>query len=362
MFTDWKLSDLKTPTKGKVFTCFAGGGGSSMGYKLAGFDVVGANEIDPRMSGLYRENLNPKYLFECPIEELLTTDLPDDLYGLEILDGSPPCSAFSVAGSREKVWGKKKKFREGQSEQILDELFFQFIALADRLRPKVVIAENVKGMLIGNAKDYVKRIYKDFQKIGYRINHYLINSQYMGVPQRRERVFFIAVREDIAGGLDCNPFTNFPEIDMSFHETPILFREIHEDSPKDYREVKGVVREAWGFREFGDSNLTPADIRRRPKHYIKRRLEKKGYAAFFNYCLIYRHKVCNTITGKDGSGSNILFQEPRFLSKTELRKASTFPADYNFLKSRPGYVCGMSVPPKMTSGVAERVSKYILRS
>lgn len=79
------------------------------------------------------------------------------------MDGSPPCSTFSLSGNREKDWGKEKVFREGQTAQVLDTLFFDFIALAKALQPKVVIAENVKGLLMGNAIDYVRRIYKDFE-------------------------------------------------------------------------------------------------------------------------------------------------------------------------------------------------------
>lgn len=89
---------------------------------------------------------------------------------MDILDGSPPCSTFSLSGNREKDWGKEKVFREGQTAQVLDTLFFDFIALAKALQPKVVIAENVKGLLMGNAIDYVRRIYKDFEDAGFIAN------------------------------------------------------------------------------------------------------------------------------------------------------------------------------------------------
>ena len=82
--------------------------------------MIAANDIDPEMAYHYKLNLNPNHYFLCPIKDLLKKDLPDELYHLDILDGSPPCSTFSMAGSREKAWGKKKHFREGQSEQVLD--------------------------------------------------------------------------------------------------------------------------------------------------------------------------------------------------------------------------------------------------
>lgn len=147
--------------KHKVYTTFSCGGGSSMGYKLAGFDVIGANDIDPQMCKVYVKNHNPKFYDLCPISALLEMDLPKEYYDLDILDGSPPCSTFSIAGSREKVWKKDKVFREGQAKQVLSDLFFDWIALVKRLKPKVAIAENVKGMLMGNAKSYTKRILEE---------------------------------------------------------------------------------------------------------------------------------------------------------------------------------------------------------
>ena len=193
---NWTLKDAKfTKDKGKVFSCFACGGGSTMGYKLAGFDVLGCNEIDPKMADAYKTNHDPKYCFVEPIQSFkLRNDLPSELYNLDILDGSPPCSSFSMAGNRGDDWGKEKKFREGQAEQVLDTLFFDFIDLAKKLQPKVVVAENVKGLLLGSARDYVLKIYEAFEAAGYYVNHWLLDASNMGVPQRRERVFFLAIK------------------------------------------------------------------------------------------------------------------------------------------------------------------------
>ena len=111
---EWTLKDANfTKDKGTVFSCFACGGGSTMGYKLAGFDVIGCNEIDPKIMDAYVTNHNPKYSF---LESITTfkdrEDLPDELYNLHILDGSPPCSSFSLAGNREKDWEKKRNLEK----------------------------------------------------------------------------------------------------------------------------------------------------------------------------------------------------------------------------------------------------------
>ncbi len=343
----WTLKDaVFTKDKGKVFSCFACGGGSSMGYKLAGFDVIGANELDPRMAKLYEQNHKPKYpVFVEDIRDFLKRDdLPQELYNLDILDGSPPCSSFSMAGNREKDWGKAKKFAEGQKEQTLDTLFFDFIALAERLQPKVVIAENVKGILQGKAIKYVKRIYEDFDRAGYYVQDFTLNAKYMGVPQARERVFFLALRKDLAEQFLSDSFLE-PYIDMTFNEEPIPFGAI-----ADYqgRGLSKCSMKYWNKRRYGDLSFANASIR------------EFGKNSRFNMVYVYEEKPCPTILVNKGAVNTILFSQPQCMSDTEIIKASTFPLDYDFLGQRPIYSCGMSVPPIMMQKVAERVYDYWL--
>ena len=134
----WNLKDLDSVLKNnlKVFSCFSGAGGSSMGYKMSGFDVIGCNEIDKSMMSNYKLNLKPKYAFLCPIQRLkFKKELPKELYNLDILDGSPPCSTFSIASLKgREFFGKRKAFTEGQQKQVLSELFFDFIDFAKRLQ------------------------------------------------------------------------------------------------------------------------------------------------------------------------------------------------------------------------------------
>ena len=101
-----------------------------------------------------------------------------------------PALCFRRRRVREEGWNTEKVFREGQTKQRLDALFLYFIAIAKRLQPKVVIAENVKGIIIGNAKGWVNQIVKGFDDAGYTVQIFLFNAARMGVPQKRERVFF----------------------------------------------------------------------------------------------------------------------------------------------------------------------------
>ncbi len=333
---NWSLSDIPKATNGKVFSCFSCGGGSSMGYKLAGFDVIGVNEIDPRVMKVYKKNFSPQYAYCEAIQSFrLREDLPPELYNLDILDGSPPCSTFSMMGKREKTWGVKKHFREGQEKQVLDTLFFDFIALANKLRPKLVIAENVKGLLMGKAKEYVERIYKDFDHAGYHCQHYLLDAQYMGVPQRRERVFFIALRKDLG---------ELPKLTFPQNNTPILLSEV-----TDYKgdEITSpVARLLWDNRKLGDRTLAEASIRIRNKYSC--------FAQRFGY----QDKVCPTLTSKNDDIKH--FDKPLILSPSEVIKISSFPRDYDFDNLHPRYICGMSVPPLMMYTIITTIEQQIL--
>jgi DNA (cytosine-5)-methyltransferase 1 len=332
----WTLKDANfTKDKGKVFSCFACGGGSTMGYKLAGFDVLGCNEIDPKMIEAYKANHNPKYAYLEPIQTFkLRTDLPDELYQLDILDGSPPCSSFSMAGNREKDWGKEKQFREGQAMQVLDTLFFDFIDLAKKLQPKVVIAENVKGLLLGDAKQYVRQIYREFDLAGYYCQHWLLDASKMGVPQRRERVFFIALRKDLAKLFlyQKDLFTVAPKLKLKFNEPEIKFSEILNNGPG---HSNGTLLKIWDKTQKGKS---------------------PDGDSFFSYIKCDENKALPTINS-GGKQVTVTLMHPfikRYLNEEELILGQTFPLDYHF-SFRVGYLVSMSVPPVMTAQIAKQV-------
>lgn len=340
---NWTLKDATfTKDKGKVFSCFACGGGSTMGYKLAGFDVLGCNEIDPKMIEAYKTNHNPKYAYLEPIQTFKTReDLPSELYDLDILDGSPPCSSFSMAGNREKDWGKEKKFREGQAKQELDTLFFDFIDLAKKLQPKVVVAENVKGLLMGEAKAYVRKIYDEFDKAGYYCQHWLLDASKMGVPQKRERVFFIAMRKDLAEPFlyNADMFTEVPKLELNFKEQKIKFSEIFEDYTD--RPLSENMKAIWDLRKKGDMSFETINERENGKKFLH-----------FGHKFIYMNGTINTITGNDQC---VLFDYPRYRNYDELCECGTYPKDYNFINNKPHYLIGMSVPPVLTAQVATEI-------
>ena len=342
---NWTLANANfTKNKGKVFSCFACGGGSTMGYKLAGFDVIGCNEIDPKMFEAYKTNHNPKYAYLEPIQTFkLRNDLPEELFNLDILDGSPPCSSFSMAGNRNDDWGKEKKFREGQAEQVLDTLFFDFIDLAKKLKPKIVVAENVKGLLLGEAKSYVLKIYQEFEQAGYYVRHWLLDASTMGVPQRRERVFFLAIRNDIAKPFleQYDMFSLTPKINLNFNEPKIIFKEFKEHGNNQYT-LSEFYKSLWDKRIDGDASFAHINDRERGK-------PNTGFGTNF----LYENNVCGTLTSK--KDCYCLFEEARYTSDFEAKCIGSYPQDYNFCGNRPEYLIGMSVPPIMTAQIASRI-------
>lgn len=329
---DWKwyLKDIKQDKDVNVFSCFSCGGGSSMGYKRAGFKVLGNCEIDPRMNGVYVKNNHPKYNFLMDLRDFnKKTDLPEELYHLDILDGSPPCSTFSTAGSREKAWCKEKVFREGQKMQTLDDLFFVFLNTVEKLKPKIVIAENVTGLLKGNARGYVNEIIKRFHGLGYDVQLFQLNAALMNVPQARERVFFIANNQ------------NYPKLKLKFNEEPILFKECRATHGR-------VIDPAFAKATYSYlKHMKPSD---KSIKDIKKRLY--GKESNFNDQIIRDCDVAPTLTA---SGQSIRACDKTWLSDDDCRNITSFPQDYDFGKESAKYICGMSVPPNMMANIASEI-------
>lgn len=335
----WNLTDLAAVPKNgvKVMSTFACGGGSSMGYKRAGCEVIAANDIDPEMAWHYKLNIKPKHYFLCPIRDLLTADLPDELFGIDILDGSPPCSTFSMAGSREKAWGKDKHFREGQAKQVLSDLFFDYLDLVERLKPKVSIAENVKGMILGNAKGYTKMVMARYRELGYRPQLFLLNSADCGVPQRRERVFFCAVLEDVAAKpLVLAPQHRWVGVGEACSDVQRLTDdEIRDVAPSD------LDRKWWPLTKPGSD-------------YGVARMLKEGKPSMFSNKKMHAHRPSNSLTAVVDNFTH--WSECRNLTYREWKRLGSFPDDYRAKSDKIGkYMIGMSVPPKMTEAVARAV-------
>ena len=303
-----------------------------MGYKRAGFEVIGNVELDKSANAAYVKNLNPKYNFCMDLRDFNKIEsLPAELYELDILDGSPPCTTFSMLGKREANWGKAKKFREGQKLQTLDDLFFVFLETVKKLHPKIVITENVKGLIQGKAKGYVNQILHEFKKLDYDVQIFQLNVAFMDVPQVRERIFFVANNQHL------------PPLQLNFNNPVIPFKAVRSDSGIEIKD--GLTKKRLEYMLPTDTMIADITLR----------VEKRwsGYGS-----KIYQDdRVASTLTSQ---GWFVRAYDKRRCTNEDFINISTFPQDYDFDKVSVKYLCAMSVPPNMLANIATEIYRQWL--
>jgi len=318
-----------------VVSLFAGGGGSSTGYRLAGGKVLAINEFIESAQETYNENYPETYIFKQDIRDLTGEMILEKIQmkkgELDILDGSPPCASFSIAGAKDKMWGKIKKYSD--TEQRTDDLFFEFGRILNEIQPKVFICENVAGLVTGaSAKllgseqysisgDEENTIYHCLVNCGYSVRYKIINAKNYGVPQNRDRTIFIGVRNDIKANI------TYPK---KFDELVTIGESLNDI------EYIQMNRKAFGEEEA-------------------RKVEK--------------HNVCFTITA-DGLGATRRYKvfrknnETSRLTIDELKILSSFPTDFKLSGSyrKQWERIGRAVPPLMMKAIADHVYNNILKN
>lgn len=208
-----EIAKVKGTNGFNVVSTFSGAGGTCLGFEMAGFKILYANEFISQARDTYKANHPDVFLDHRDIRKVSVEDIlkiinlsPGDL---DILEGSPPCASFSTAGKRSKKWGIEISYSTGES-QVTDDLFFEFIRLVKGIQPKIFVAENVKGLVTGKAKGYFKKILESLKGAGYKVEVRIINSAFLGVPQSRQRVFFIGVRNDLVNKFSVAPVFPLP--------------------------------------------------------------------------------------------------------------------------------------------------------
>jgi len=190
-----------TPRNGlKILSTFSGAGGSCLGFRMAGFEVLWASEFVEAAREVYAANAGPGTVLDGrdirlvdPVEVL--DELGLAVGELDVLEGSPPCASFSTAGKRSAHWGKVKKYSD--TEQRTDDLFFEYVRFLRAMRPRAFVAENVSGLVKGVAKGYFLEVLAAMKGCGYRVEARLLDAQWLGVPQQRQRIIFVGAREDL---------------------------------------------------------------------------------------------------------------------------------------------------------------------
>jgi len=375
-YKPYKLEDVvnaSNQNKFNVISTFAGGGGSSTGYRLAGGKILCINEFVEEAQNTYRENYPDTPILPGDIKQLSGKDFLDiaklDVGELDILDGSPPCSAFSVAGklshSRDGKhsdgWGQTKNYSDGKMVENIEDLFFEFLRVADDIRPKVIIGENVKGLTIGEAKQYFNKIQNTFEDIGYDVVAKVLDSRYFGISQTRTRVFFIGVRNDITekAGLNFMTIGNvFPQ------ELPdvVPLKDALIDLEYDAEEVKYLTdkftKTAY-WRDTGSKmEIDP------PKVLTGMDYHHKGH--HFNLKRVSQYQPAPTLTAmgsNDTTAGAFHWAEPRKLTIGELKRIQSLPDDFKLTGkwNQKSERIGRMVPPLMMKAIADSVYNKVLK-
>jgi len=324
--------------KPTVVSTFAGCGGSSLGYKLAGFRELLAVEWDDNAVATFKLNFPDVPVYHGDIAKLTGAEcmrLAGVKSGeLDVFDGSPPCQGFSTAG--------KRKFDDPRNS-----LFKEYARLIRELQPRVFIMENVTGMVKGCMKQAYLTIIKTLRDCGYRAKGAVLNAMYFNVPQSRERVIIIGVRND----LEIEPSHPKPQT------RPITPRIAFDNCPDgEIKLLPDWLRRATQYMQPGNYSEVPTK-----KAFLKVKGKSSGS---INTKLLSWNRVSCTLVKSEISDTGIIHPDKkRYLTIPEMKRLTSFPDDYSFIGDRKNIVSriGNSVPPNLMRAIAEHIRKEILR-
>lgn len=335
---------VRKPT---VISLFAGCGGSSLGYKMAGFKELLAIDFDKNAVDTFRLNFSEVPIWNRDITTVSGKEILDFCKirpkELDVLDGSPPCQGFSNAGKRNVNDSRNSLFKE-------------YSRLINELQPKVFVMENVSGMVHSVMKGIFIEIIKELKSLGYVVRCKLLNSANYGVPQQRKRLFFIGVRKDL-------------------NKEPVY--PIHSDKIITVREaLVGVKNKTFQTQKTKEQSIIYPYIKQGekalntvPKHLLSKyipRLVKNKKITFGNLCSrIESNKPARTIL-KGGcsfeNASHIHPTENRIITIEEAKRLSSFPDDFKFIGQFGDQWSriGNAVMPNQMRAIAETIKTKIL--
>ena len=395
----YTLDDLKKSSDRKLFnyiTFFAGGGGSSCGYKLAGGDCLFMSELQQVAVDDYLANFPETPHHSCADIRDVTGKQIMEMTGLkvgelDILDGSPPCPPFSMSGTKQEGWGKEK-IAYGMKQQNIEDLTFEQIRIVGDLKPKVVVCENVKGLTMDYAREHLTRMISEFERQGYITDYQVMNGWQFGVPQKRERVFIVSIRQDVADKVGIN-FLNFKSMvfpSPSDENKPLIedaIRDIQDD-PKNIKEgeelcesMKKGAKYKWLKRleknpekvaSVGDNVVKPWYLKLIA--HRERMIERvEGYSkpvpeakfSFFQSRRVPWHQASHTLSEQGLKTSLAVHLHPcedRVYTTYEAARLMTLPDDYKQtgdLNDRLARI-GLMVAPMCMKYLADSIHENVL--
>lgn len=331
----------QTSRRFTVISTFAGCGGSSLGYKWAGGKVLAAVEWDRDSAETYRRNHEGTPVLERDIatvtgaELLALTGLQEG--ELDVLDGSPPCQGFSSAGRRRLNDPRNQLFRES-------------VRLLGELRPRTFVMENVAGMVKGDHREIFNEALRALKGAGYTVRVWLLDAMYFGVPQSRQRLIFLGVRNDLAETLGLSPSCPEPLTE------PITFAQTCPDLRGNGPDERMLGEFLQRFR-----HVQPRNKWSTAKDPYVAAHGSSGGAMSLQWAAWDR--VCGTIVKSETAIAGIVHPErERYISLAEARRCASFPDAFQFTDRRHGIErIGNSVPPRFMQAIAEHVYETLLR-
>lgn len=323
----------------RAISLFAGGGGSSCGYRMAGGQILGINEFIPEAISTYKANWPDSSCFEGDIRAISGKDILTywgiERGELELLDGSPPCSAFSTAGKRDKGWGKTKAYSDSKQSNV-EDLFFEYIRILDAVQPRVFVAENVAGLAKGVAKGYLNDILRNLRACGYHVECKILDAKWLGVPQSRPRTIFVGIRNDL------------------FKEE--MRGKLHPKPKKQFVKLKDALK---GLK-FTDEDAKQTDIKKYSIYPLLVNLKKGAtHPKRFNLYKANPEGPCYCITATTGTigAANVCHWENRAFTVSEVKRIMSVPDDYILTGTYKQKVerLGRMVAPFMMKAVSENI-------
>ena len=322
-----------------VISTFAGCGGSSLGYSMAGFRELLAVEWDQNAVDTFRLNFPDVPVYHGDIAALSVEDClartglqPGEL---DVFDGSPPCQGFSTAGKR-------------MIDDPRNQLFREYVRLLRGLRPKVFVMENVSGMVKGKMKLIFADILRELKASGYVVSARLMNAMYFNVPQSRERMIFIGVREDI-GIAPSHPRGQGRGI------TPR--QAFHNVMADDIKWLPEWLKEAAQFIEAGNYNHQSVE-----RAFL--RVRGKSAGSQNTKLLSWDRPSCTLVKSEIASTGIIHPDRERYLTIAEMKRIGSFPDQFDMRGERKDKVnrIGNSVPPLFMRSIATHIRECILHA
>lgn len=302
----------------KVVSLFSGAGGLDLGFIKAGHEIIWANDNFTDAVKTYVRNLG-NHIINEDISKIDCADIPDH----DILIGGFPCQGFSVANTNRAEHDERNK------------LYLEFLRVLAYKRPKFFMAENVKGILSLMKGRIFKLIITDFENAGYKVNFKILNAADFGVPQKRERVIILGVRDDVDFVLE-HPYPTHSEhpssLNNKMHWVPIG------EALKDIPEPE---------MQHNLANHT----------YSKFKLKFNGY---LGNRMVDPQKPAPTVTARgDDKGGVVVLHHPnnhRRMTVRELAITQSFPIDYVFdgTNSSAYRQIGNAVPPLLAFAIAKQ--------